>query len=320
MAKIFKVFRAGKYPQGDVSEQDVRDIAAAYDTAFHEAPLTVNHNDNSPAYAIVDVVKCVGKELFVSFRDFIDEAYEMNKKFRKPSIEIARYNGKPYLRAVTMCNFPQVKGLDSLAFSEEKKNTIYFTEDLTINLLKGDAMFSEQIQKLAEKLSINISNYNVEGDLLTAAIGAIENLQTKLAESANQVSSLNLSLSKFTEAGLSQEKFTELQNHLSAANAEITMLNKDRVEMLAEFAVNVKDCIPAQVESIKNIANVNFAEAKKFVEAMPPKKANHNLPRVNGGNETKEYTYDEILANPKLAQKYSETELADLKKKSKIFS
>ncbi|MBW7888389.1 MAG: hypothetical protein H3C35_08525 [Bacteroidetes bacterium] len=317
MAKFFKVFRAGIYPQGNVSEQDVQEMASTYDPKFHEAPLTVNHQDDSAAYAIVDEVKAIGKELFVSFRDIIAEAYEMNKKFRKPSIEIARYNDKAYLRAVTMCNFPQVKNLDTLAFSEEKKQSIYFTENLSFNLNKGDAMFPEHITKLAEKLSINISDYSVEGDLVTDAINAVTDLQTKLAEKTTEISSLNVSLGKFSEGGITPEKFAELNTEITSVKTENEALKTERIEMLGEFAVNVKDCIPAQVENIKNIAKVNFAEAKKFVAALPAKKINRDLPRF--ASAEKNVTYEEVLKNPELAKNFSEDELNTLKKNSKTF-
>jgi hypothetical protein len=321
--KFFKIFRAGNYPQGNISEADVQEMASTYDPSLHEAPLTVNHDDKSPSYATVDAVKAVGKELYASFKDVLAEAIDINKKFRKPSIEIAEYDGRKYLRAVSLTNFPQVKGLDTIAFSE-KKNSVFFTEGLTLDLNKGVTMFSEQITKLAETLSINLSNYSVEGDIIAAATAAVQNLQTKLTDTSAQVSSLSLNLAKFSEAEITPESFAEtlaaknaLEKKVLSFEEEMKRLTAKRVDDLVSFAVQSKDVTPAQGEGLRKFAEANYDEAKKFVDGLPSKK--ENPPLHSAKPDDKEYAYEEIIKDPSLAAKFSETELAEMKKRSKIF-
>jgi hypothetical protein len=318
MSKFFKVFRAGKYPQGEITEADIQEIAQSYSPAYHEAPLIVNHEDTSPAYAVVDAVKCIGKELFVSFKDILDQAYEVNKQYKKPSIEVATYDGKKYLRAVSLTNFPAVKGLDTIKL-HEKDSAIYFSEDITLNLSKGVTMFNEQIQKLAEKLSININDYTVEGDIIAKASEVIDALKMQLADMTAKVSSLNMNISKYVESGITPEKYAELTAAKDALEAEVKKYKSMRVDDLISFAIATKDIVPAQCERLKKLAELDFDETKKFIEGLPAKKLNVELPRKPASG-AKELTYEEVINNPKLAVQYSEQELRALKEQSKTFS
>jgi hypothetical protein len=47
--KFFEVFKAGKYPQGDFSEDDVETLAKNYEPEFCEAPITLDHEQKGPA-------------------------------------------------------------------------------------------------------------------------------------------------------------------------------------------------------------------------------------------------------------------------------
>lgn len=348
--KYFKVFRAGKYPQGTITASDIKEIAESYDKDYHEAPLIINHDDDSPAYAIVDDVKAEGEDLLVSFTDILEDAYEMNQKYKRPSVEITEYdldgdNPKKYLRAVALTNFPQVKRLDKIKFDEN--SAVFFNENLTLNLTKGIKMktknFSEQVIKLAEKLSINIDDYSVEGDILEKAVEIINQLMAELAESKEKINSLNLNLAKYSdlpdealkaaEAGITVDKFNELSEAVEKANAKITELieakekaetkikeyNEKRIEDLVTLALATKDLLPAQGDQIRRFAELDFDEAKKFVDGLPAKPGNGQLPRVKHNTEP-DKTYEEIIKDPKLAAEYSEEQLEELRKKSKTFA
>lgn len=319
MKKFFKVFRAGSYPQGDITEADVQEIAATYDPAYHEAPLTVNHDDHSPAYAVVESVKAVGKDLYVAFKDVLAEAREINQKYKKPSVEITTYDGKKYLRAVTLTNFPAVKGLDTIKLQEQHNSVIFFSEDITLNLDKGQTMFNEHIIALAEKLNININDYSVEGDVIAKALEVIEGLKTQLAETSAKVSSLNVSLAKYEEAGITVEKFSELAKKNESLEAELKKLNADRIDALVQRYIETKEGgNPASGERIRRLAEAEYDETKKFVDGLPAKKLNVHLARPNDNG--KEVTYEEVIKSPELARNFTEDELKELKKKSKTFS
>lgn len=317
MNKFYKIFRAGKYPQGEVTKADVAEIAATYDRNFHEAPLTVNHESTSPAYAVVSELQERDGILFASFDEVLEEAHVMNKKFKKPSIEIATYDDKKYLRAVTLTNFPAVKGLDKIQFGDssaaalaQAENSAIFFSDFNLNLNKGETMISDTIKNFAEKLSLNISDYQTDGDLLDAAVNIVTNLKTQFADSSEKINSLNLSLSKFTEANVSVEKFNELK-------AEVTAFKKQRVDNLLSFAVENKNVLPAHVENLRTYAEQNFDAAKNLVYSLPAKNQPPDIAKLKEGE--KEFTYEQVIADPELSKNFTEEQLNELRKKSKTF-
>ena len=323
MKKFFKIFKAGKYPQGNVTKEDIAEIANSYNRDYHEAPLTILHDDKSPAYAVVDELIADNENLLASFTDISEEAYEMNKKYKRPSIEIANYEGKKYCRAIRLTNFPQVKGLDKIKF--EENSSLFFTEGLTLNLSKGTIMFNENLIKLAETLSITVSDYNSEGDLIQAAQEKIDTLKSELDEVTKKVTSLSLNVSKFDEAGITIEIYNELKTKLDSAlkdkeEAEklVQQYNEKRIDDLITFAVKEKKFLPSQTESLKKFAQLDFDNAKKFIDALPEKPLNNPLPKLKP--DGKEYTYEEVIKDPSLMKNFSEDELAVLKNNSKIFN
>ena len=308
--KWFKVFRAGNYPQGNVSIADVKEMASSYNREYHEAPLTTLHDDSSPAYAVVDQVKEVNGVLFVTFADILPTAYDINKQYKKPSIEITLYDDKKYLRAVTLTNFPQVKGMDRIQFAEQHPN-VYFSEDYTINLFKGHAMITDLVKKFAENLSINVSNYQCDGDILAEAERIVTEIKSKFGDATGQVQQLTLNLSKYTEAGITIEKFNEMKTLVDTYKTE-------RIESLISFALTTKNILPNQKDHLKTLAETNFDTAKAFVEGLPDKPGAPKIHRFTGG-ELSTITYEDILKEPTLAKQFTEQQLLDLRKKSKTF-
>lgn len=316
--KFFKIFKAGKYPQGTVTESDIAEIAQSYNRDYHEAPLTVNHEDKSPAYAVVSEVKADDKFLLASFDDILDEAYEVNKKFKKPSVEIAEYDGKKYLRAVTLTNFPQVKNLDKIQFSAEggyasgvaEGSSIFFSEDLTINLNKGLKMFNEKIVKLAESLSLDVTQYQTEDDLLVKAAEVITSLKSEIENNSNKIKELEPIVNKFNEEGVTVEKFIE-QKKL------IETFQQKRVDDLIALAVANKKILPAQGEGYRKFAELNFDEASKLLNSLPGIPEPPKFKTFK--DESKQHTYEEVLKDPKLLKLYSKEELEDLRKNSNTF-
>lgn len=115
------VFRAGDYPQGTYTAQDVQRIADSYDPDFFEAPGTVDHQQSGFANGLISKVKAVGETLYVKFRKMPKEFAQMIKdgRLRNRSIELFQdLDGKGlYLKAVTWLGAkpPQVKGLSDAA-------------------------------------------------------------------------------------------------------------------------------------------------------------------------------------------------------------
>jgi hypothetical protein len=120
-----EVFRAGSYPQGDVSEADLDDIVATYDPALHEAPVTLDHATSGPALGWVASLSRVGDRLVARLRDVSGKLKELvgSGAYRKRSAEIYldfAGTGRKYLRAVTFlgAGVPEVKGLAEVRFDE----------------------------------------------------------------------------------------------------------------------------------------------------------------------------------------------------------
>lgn len=130
--KFFDVFKAGNYPQGVFSTDDVDALAKNYDPKFCEAPITLDHEQKGPAYGWVSELKAENGKLKASFRDVADELKEFvqSGKYRKISVEIYKEleGKKPYLKAVSFlgAGIPQVKGMDPVEFKDGETEIYIF--------------------------------------------------------------------------------------------------------------------------------------------------------------------------------------------------
>jgi len=153
--KFFDVFKAGNYPQGVFSEQDVEALAVNYDPKFCEAPITLDHEQRGPAYGWVSELKSENGKLKASFRNVAPELkdFVQSGKYRKISVEIYKEleGKKPYLKAVSFLGacIPQVKGMDPVEFKDGDTETYIFEIDEVIPEIK----MSEELVKLQNQIS-----------------------------------------------------------------------------------------------------------------------------------------------------------------------
>jgi hypothetical protein len=119
-----EIFRAGKYPQGEYTPENIDEMIRAYDEKLHAAPLTIDHSDRGPAYGWVTRLNRIGDRLFATLRGVPISVYKAlkNKRYRHRSVEIWRKfdeTGGMYLKAVTLLGVlaPQVKGMEDLKLS-----------------------------------------------------------------------------------------------------------------------------------------------------------------------------------------------------------
>jgi hypothetical protein len=134
-----EVFRAGDYGEkGRWDEGDLDRIAADYDPALHEAPVTLDHAQGGPALGWVAAVRRVGDRLVARLRGLNLKLLELLRQgaFKKRSVEIypaLRETGRPYLRAVSFLGaaVPEVKGLADPIFGEGNSEmpTLVFEEE-----------------------------------------------------------------------------------------------------------------------------------------------------------------------------------------------
>jgi hypothetical protein len=151
-----EIFRAGSYPQGEFTEADLDQIAAAYDPAIHEAPVTLDHARSGPALGWVASLQRVGDRLLATLRSVSSSLRELvsSGAYRKRSAEIYldfAGTGKKYLRAVTFlgAGVPEVKGLAEVSSFDEQGGE-YFS--VTCDLKPGLAAAIKQ--RLASLLGL----------------------------------------------------------------------------------------------------------------------------------------------------------------------
>lgn len=282
----YLIFRAGNYPQGTVTVDDVMMIADNYDRNYHEAPLTINHYDD-PIYGIVEKLEANDKgELWAEFGELdqwiIDQ---VNKgKYRKPSIEIADYTDKgKYLRAVTLTNFPQVKNLPRIMFSDSdgKEKEVMIVSDPRISVnLKNNKM---DLKKYSEKIKSTFSEVPATAEeLIDKLFALIEEFKTK------------------------QEVIDEEMNELKT---KVQLYEQARIdELITKAKAKLKD-----ITAFESLAKNNYDEAVKLLDSIPESKMfEKDRTRINAP-EKKNVTYGEILSDPDLARKFNDEEIIKMR-------
>jgi hypothetical protein len=122
-----EVFKAGDYPQGEFSAEDIQSIADNYDPeSVFEAPGSVDHRQQGFAYGWVSDLKAEAGRLYAKFRQ-VPEAFAKAIKegrVKNRSIELFRdFQGKDlYLKAVSWLGVkpPQVTGMEDPAGAIEQ--------------------------------------------------------------------------------------------------------------------------------------------------------------------------------------------------------
>lgn len=134
-----EVFRAGDYgAKGCWSEEDLDRIAADYDPARHEAPVTLDHRQDGPAQGWVRSLRRVGDRLVACLHRLSPALRRLLgcRAYRKRSIELYRKfgeDGRAYLKAVSFLGAapPAVKGMTDPLFNEGTDDTVCFVEEFS---------------------------------------------------------------------------------------------------------------------------------------------------------------------------------------------
>ena len=155
--KYFEVFKAGNYPQGKFTKEEVQELAKNYDPSFCEAPITLDHEQKGPAYGWVDKLKEEDGLLKATFKNLSPELkeYVSKGKYKKISVEIYREleGKKPYLKAVSFlgASIPQVKGMKAVEFKEGESDVYEFTAQIEDE--DDETSNTEEIQELKDTIS-----------------------------------------------------------------------------------------------------------------------------------------------------------------------
>ena len=195
--KFFDVFKAGNYPQGTFSEQDVESLASNYDPKFCEAPITLDHEQKGPAYGWVKELKSENGKLKASFRDVAPELkdYVQSGKYRKISVEIYKEieGRKPYLKAVSFLGacIPQVKGMEPVEFKDGDTETYIFEVDDLLGSAEPEIKINEELVKPQNQVSelesqvvlfIDKPNKNEYSELVSAMQEKVQKMSTQISQ------------------------------------------------------------------------------------------------------------------------------------------
>lgn len=262
--KFFEVFKAGTYPQGVFSPEEVDALAKNYDPQFCEAPVTLDHEQKGPAYGWVSELKAENGKLKASFKDLSSELKEFVKsgKYKKISVEIYRnLEGKqPYLKAVSFlgASIPQVKGMSPVEFKEGEADTFIF-ESAGETDLKPDVNENKTIAN-------PVSTDNDETiKKLSEAKETISKMQEQIAEMNVSIAKLENNASAYQEAQaellklrneLTQNKFEQFLNqkindgHLTPSQKDLSLKILMSLENVKQF--NEQD---SQVDAFKDLLN-----------------------------------------------------------------
>jgi len=196
-----EIFRAGTYPQGEFTEDDLETMANTYDPKVHEAPITLDHNDSGPAFGWIGEVKKAGKKL-VAVPSLVTQKMKdlyNSGAYRKVSAEIyPSFMGmkRPYLRAVTFLGAkpPQVKGLAAAQFNEACGKHV----SIDFNAKEEIDMTPEEVRKMiADGIAEATASFKEENEKLQADL---DEANAKFAEAEKKQKDAEDKATKLSEA------------------------------------------------------------------------------------------------------------------------
>ena len=189
--KFFEVFKAGTYPQGKFTKEQIEEIAKNYDPSFCEAPITLDHEQSGPAFGWVESLKAEKGILKAAFKDVTEDlkSFVNDGKYRKVSVEIYRdlEGKKPYLKAVSFlgAGIPQIKGMEAVQFKEGESDVYTFElaqeseDDKSKDDEKEIADLKNQVNELEEKIK-TFKQQESSKDTITSLKTKVEDLTNEL--------------------------------------------------------------------------------------------------------------------------------------------
>ena len=254
--KYFEVFKAGNYPQGKFTKEEVQELANNYDPSFCEAPITLDHEQKGPAYGWVDKLKEEDGLLKASFKNLSPELKDFvsKGKYKKISVEIYREleGKKPYLKAVSFlgASIPQVKGMQAVEFKEGESDAFEF------EVQAGDDNVETYSETEVEELKNTISDLQTK----IAQFKEDAKKQETIKSLKSQVKDLTVELAKFKDEAAGKE---ELAKELKEIKANLR--NKDFNEFI-DKQIETGILTPANKDAVFSILQ-DLDNVKKFDES-----------------------------------------------------
>jgi len=284
--KFFEIFKAGTYPQGKFTKEQIEEIAKNYDPSFCEAPITLDHEQSGPAFGWVESVKADKGVLKATFKDVTEDlkTFVNDGKYRKISVEIYREleGKKPYLKAVSFlgASIPQVKGMEAVQFKEGESDI--FTFEVAVEEDKSDKKDDEkeiqdlknQVNDLEEKINTfkekETSNETIKG--LRTKVETLTKELDSFKEKASDKDGIQKELDYLKNKIRDNEFDNFVEKHLE--KGILIPANKDVVLKIFKELDNVKkfDSASNAVEDFKTFV-ASLPKQIEFKEVATKKKA-----------------------------------------------
>lgn len=271
---FFEIFKAGTYPQGKFSKEQIEEIAKNYDPNFCEAPITLDHEQSGPAFGWVESLKTEKGVLKASFKDVTDDlkSFVNDGKYKKVSVEIYRNleGKKPYLKAVSFlgASIPQVKGMESVQFKEGESDVYTFEvaqekEDDKPEKKDDEKEFQDlknQVNDLEEKINTFKQQENSNE--------TIKSLKTKVEDLTNQLLTFK---EKASDKGEIQKELDNLKNKIRDNEFENFIEKQLEKGILIPANKDVVLKIFKELDNVKKFDSASNAvdDFKTFVASLP---------------------------------------------------
>lgn len=313
-----EILRAGDYPQGNVTLEDLQLMARYYDPNMQQALFIPEHRkfdnngeliNNMPALGWIKAVRVKGSALEVlpENADELKMFYDgRSYKYASAEIETVLIGKEkvPYLGAVAVTNFPASK-IKQIKLTGHDDIKVYTHQ---ININKEEEMKPEEFKKLCKILGIpdNSTPVQVEETItkLTTAAGAQDKLTeilklVKVEEPADK--------DKDKTASPEIKALTEKLDSLTTVITKLTATNEAAAESdaLVAFteAVQEKKLLPSQQEVLVGTKEKpgtfykNASGLRAFAKTMPVLSLNATV-TVPKDNDGKPMTFRQLMNNP----------------------
>ena len=277
--KFFEVFKAGTYPQGKFTKEQIEEIAKNYDPSFCEAPITLDHEQSGPAFGWVESVKADKGVLKASFKNVTEDlkTFVNDGKYKKISVEIYREleGKKPYLKAVSFlgASIPQIKGMEAVQFKEGESD-IYTFETQSENDDVEIAKLQTQIKDLENKIK-TFKQEDKSSETIKSLNTKVEELTNELATFKEKASDKD-EIQKELDYIKNKVRDNEFENFIEKQIEKGILIpaNKDVVLKLFKELDNLKkfDSTSNSVEDFKTFVS-SLPKQIEFEEVATKKKA-----------------------------------------------
>jgi hypothetical protein len=309
MVKWIEILKAGKYPQGDITTEDLQTIAQNYDPQFICAPFIPEHrkfNDqgelvnNMAALGWVVNVKVEEDSLYVLPEESGDLQYIYNGqsyRYASAEIEMIEKDGKkvPYLAAVACTNFPASK-IEQIRLNAKNPVKVY-THSIKIEDSKMDP---KEYAKMLEILGLPATATQQEV--------LVKLTQLKEGASTEKTSQLDaiISLVSKKESTPAPDALVQLSTKVDTLLAAFNKMNTDSLEGEVDKAIAGKKLLPSQKAVMLTTFKDRPEDFKAFAATLPEVKVTKEI-TVPKDPEGKPVTYAQLLKDNKAYMEMKES-------------